>query len=156
MDFPPHFKIINNLLSNAFKFTSTEGKVAITAKQQGTRLAIAVSDTGKGISEEDQKQLFNRFYQSRSNTVHTAGTGVGLTLAKELAQLHKGDITINSAEGKGATFTFEFPFDKASTQISHSALALNFPVILIRILRCPVYSGEINKRNIHFFLKKIL
>ena len=107
-------KIINNLLSNAFKFTSTEGEVAITAKQQGTRLAIAVSDTGKGISEEDQKQLFNRFYQSRSNTVHTAGTGVGLTLAKELAQLHKGDITINSAEGKGATFTFEFPFDKAS------------------------------------------
>ena len=107
-------KIINNLLSNAFKFTSTEGEVAITAKRHGTRLAIAVRDTGKGISEEDQKQLFNRFYQSKSNTVHTAGTGVGLTLAKELAQLHKGDITINSAEGKGATFTFEFPFDKAS------------------------------------------
>ncbi|WP_461587162.1 ATP-binding protein [Winogradskyella sp.] len=107
-------KIINNLLSNAFKFTSTEGEVAITAKQHGNRLAIAVRDTGKGISEEDQKQLFNRFYQSSSNTVNTAGTGVGLTLAKELAQLHKGDISINSIEGEGATFIFEFPYDKAS------------------------------------------
>ena len=107
-------KIINNLLSNAFKFTSHEGEVSVTVRLEENIVSIAVKDNGKGISKKDQAYIFNRFYQSKRNTSHMAGTGVGLTLAKELAQLHKGDIQLISEEGKGATFIFTFPTDKTS------------------------------------------
>ncbi|MEM6816924.1 MAG: ATP-binding protein, partial [Bacteroidota bacterium] len=107
-------KILNNLLSNAFKFTSKEGKVTIQVTLVEDKLAISVQDTGQGISPEDQQLIFKRFHQNRTNTPNAAGTGVGLTLSKELALLHKGDITVESEPGQGATFTLEFPINKSA------------------------------------------
>ncbi|MEM8528430.1 MAG: tetratricopeptide repeat-containing sensor histidine kinase, partial [Bacteroidota bacterium] len=97
-------KILNNLLSNAFKFTSKDGKVIIQVTLIEDKLAISVQDTGQGISPDDQQLIFKRFHQNRTNAPNAAGTGVGLTLSKELALLHKGDITVASEPGQGATF----------------------------------------------------
>ena len=107
-------KILNNLLSNAFKFTSQQGKVILKATSNQEKVSIAISDTGKGISQEDQKLIFKRFHQSHSNVPNAAGTGVGLTLSKELALLHYGDITVESKEMAGATFTYTFPINKSA------------------------------------------
>ncbi|MEO1054091.1 MAG: tetratricopeptide repeat protein [Bacteroidota bacterium] len=107
-------KILNNLLSNAFKFTSKEGSVTIRATHGEGRLTISVQDTGMGISQEDQKLIFKRFHQNSTNTPNAAGTGVGLTLSKELALLHKGDITVESEPGQGATFILQFPINKSA------------------------------------------
>ncbi|MEM9364165.1 MAG: ATP-binding protein, partial [Bacteroidota bacterium] len=111
-------KILNNLLSNAFKFTSKEGKVVITSSCTDKEVFIAVQDTGKGISAGEQKLIFKRFHQNQNNAENTTGTGVGLTLSKELALLHHGDIDVKSEEGVGSVFTFHFPVKK-------SAYALN-------------------------------
>ncbi|MEM6361660.1 MAG: ATP-binding protein [Bacteroidota bacterium] len=107
-------KILNNLLSNAFKFTSTEGTVSLRIEQKNNLLCISVTDTGKGISTADQELIFKRFHQNKDNASSAAGTGVGLTLSKELALLHKGDITVESEPGQGATFTLEFPINKSA------------------------------------------
>jgi len=107
-------KILNNLLSNAFKFTSSEGKVMLKVARDGEEVAVSVSDTGKGISRSDQELIFKRFHQNSSNETNAAGTGVGLTLSKELALLHNGDIEVSSEIGSGATFTFQFPINKSA------------------------------------------
>ena len=110
-------KVLNNLLSNAFKFTSQEGKVILKAYQKQQQVHIAIQDTGNGISQEDQKLIFKRFHQNQTNTPNAAGTGVGLTLSKELALLHHGDITVESEKGAGAIFTFHFPIKKSAYQL---------------------------------------
>lgn len=107
-------KILNNLLSNAFKFTSKEGEVTLIALQSKRQMVVSIKDTGVGISQEDQAAIFKRFHQSKTNNPDAAGTGVGLTLSKELALLHKGDITVNSQVGKGSVFTLSFPTHKAA------------------------------------------
>ena len=107
-------KILNNLLSNAFKFTSPRGSVTIKIAVDNQNVHITVKDTGKGISASDQQLIFRRFHQSSSNESNAAGTGVGLTLSKELAVLHQGDIVVESKEGHGSTFTFYFPVHKSA------------------------------------------
>ena len=107
-------KILNNLLSNAFKFTSTEGTVSLRIEQKNNLLCISVTDTGKGISTADQELIFKRFHQNKDNASSAAGTGIGLTLSKELALLHKGDITVESEPSQGATFTLQFPISKSA------------------------------------------
>jgi signal transduction histidine kinase/DNA-binding response OmpR family regulator len=106
-------KILNNLLSNAFKFTSKEGKVILCAKEERGLVLVSVKDSGAGIPPVEQDRIFERFQQIHSY-VNTAGTGVGLTLSKELALLHKGDITIESEQGKGTTFILKFPTEKSA------------------------------------------
>ena len=105
-------KILNNLLSNAFKFTPKEGSVELRAEIKNKIAYISVADTGPGIAKEEQALIFERFYQSSPSTSHTIGTGVGLTLSKEFALLHKGDIEIKSEIGKGTKFTLHFPISK--------------------------------------------
>ena len=107
-------KILNNLLSNAFKFTADEGKVQITALTENGHVLVSVEDNGSGIAEEDLRLIFKRFHQSAKNAPNTAGTGVGLTLSKELALLHHGDISVDSALGRGTTFTLKFPIQKSA------------------------------------------
>ncbi|MEO0902793.1 MAG: HAMP domain-containing sensor histidine kinase, partial [Bacteroidota bacterium] len=109
-------KILNNLLSNAFKFTSQEGKVTIRAFKDQRQVSITIQDTGAGISTKDQELIFKRFHQNKTNTANSGGTGVGLTLSKELALLHHGDINVKSEEGIGSTFTFHFPIKKSAYQ----------------------------------------
>lgn len=110
-------KIIINLLSNAFKFTPAAGSVTFAARVEekpGQQiLHIAVSDTGKGIAPDEQKQVFESFYQARQTVENQeGGTGLGLALAKELVRLHKGNIGLQSELGKGSVFSIEIPIHK--------------------------------------------
>jgi signal transduction histidine kinase/DNA-binding response OmpR family regulator/ligand-binding sensor domain-containing protein len=101
--------ILNNLISNAFKFTD-EGKICISLKVKdstaGKRIFISVSDTGSGIQIEDIPKIFDRFYQVDSSMSRRyEGSGIGLALVKELAILHGGDVEAESTPGAGTTFT---------------------------------------------------
>ncbi|MEL6557715.1 MAG: tetratricopeptide repeat protein [Bacteroidota bacterium] len=107
-------QILNNLLSNAFKFTPEGKEVVLRSELKGNSIHITVQDAGPGIPTEEQEQIFRRFHQSKTNAPGITGTGVGLTLSKELALLHNGDITVESSYGQGATFTFVFPISKNS------------------------------------------
>ncbi len=91
-------KILTNLLSNAFKFTKTEGQITVTIYESGVEFVeIKLKDTGIGISEEEFPKLFDRFYQvDSSHTREYEGTGIGLALTKELVELHHGTITVDS------------------------------------------------------------
>ena len=107
-------KIINNLLSNAFKFTDEGGKVRLDMAQMnqsdGNVMEIKVSDTGKGIPEEEQSKIFDRFYQAEVNLKKEgSGTGIGLAHARELLELMHGTIEVKSTAGKGSTFTVRIP-----------------------------------------------
>ena len=107
-------QVLNNLLSNAFKFTPEGKEVVLRSELKRNQIYITVADSGPGIPVEEQEQIFRRFHQSKTNAPGITGTGVGLTLSKELALLHKGDITVESNYGQGAAFTFAFPISKSS------------------------------------------
>ncbi len=113
-------QILYNLLSNAIKFTPPGGQVVLTttrltSQRQGQNyeeVAIAVADTGPGISEADQQHIFEKFYQAdKTLTRESSGTGLGLSIAKELTQLLGGRLTLASEPGHGTTFTFTLPFE---------------------------------------------
>jgi signal transduction histidine kinase len=103
-------QILVNLLSNAVKFTPEGGRVVITATAADGVITIAVSDTGIGIAPEDQAAIFEEFRQvGREDARKQEGTGLGLTLAKKLVELHGGRIWVQSYVGQGSTFTFTLP-----------------------------------------------
>jgi signal transduction histidine kinase/ligand-binding sensor domain-containing protein/DNA-binding response OmpR family regulator len=110
-------KIITNILSNAFKFTASGGRIEVTltrhpetALPAGRLVSITIIDTGIGIPKENMDKIFDRFYQvDGSHTREHEGTGIGLSLTKELVELHKGKIEVESEEGKGTTFTVSIP-----------------------------------------------
>ena len=103
-------QIITNLTSNAAKFTD-HGKIVITLSVIGGGLEISVSDTGTGIREEHLSTIFTAFSQvEEAKTKQHAGTGLGLTISKNLAEIIGGSITVSSAFGKGTKFTVSLPF----------------------------------------------
>lgn len=104
-------KVLNNLLHNAIKFTSSGGHIMISTAQVDDNVEIKISDTGMGITARDLPRIFERFYkadQSRALTV-TRGTGLGLAIAKHIVEGHGGKIWAESIEGKGSTFHFTLP-----------------------------------------------
>ena len=107
-------KIFYNLLSNAFKFTSSGEKISISLVQNKKSVSIKISDTGKGISKEKLDNIFDRFFQAESSKeTYYEGSGIGLTLTKELVELHHGTINVTSELGKGTTFHVAFPLGKS-------------------------------------------
>jgi signal transduction histidine kinase len=103
-------QIVVNLLSNAVKFTPDGGKVDVAARNLGNKIQIAVRDTGIGIAPEDHAAVFEEFKQvGRDYTRKAEGTGLGLALTKRFVELHGGEIRLESALGKGSTFTFTLP-----------------------------------------------
>jgi signal transduction histidine kinase len=103
-------QILLNLLSNAVKFTPEGGRVDVSAKMDTDKVAIAVRDTGVGIAPEDQAALFEEFKQvGKDSTRKAEGTGLGLALTKRFVELHGGEIRVDSAPGKGSTFTVTLP-----------------------------------------------
>jgi len=107
-------KILTNVLYNAFKFTMEGGEITINLTETDqNRVKIIIRDTGIGISKKDLPKLFNRFYQvDSSHTREHEGTGIGLALTKELVELHKGKISIDSQEGDWTEVTIELPLGK--------------------------------------------
>jgi len=133
-------KIVNNLLSNAFKFTERGGKIKVSlqssvisrqsdpkALQTANRVQIKISDTGIGIRKDRLQHVFDRFYQvDEQQKKSDLGTGIGLALTKELVELHHGEINVDSETGMGTTFTLFFPTGKdhlASDEIVGPATA---------------------------------
>lgn len=104
-------KILYNLLSNASKYNKEGGtvEVAVRLDPAGDRLVFSVSDNGPGISREAMKSLFKRFYEGDYRRFNTIGTGIGLSLTKDLVDLYGGTIRVESEEGQGATFIVTLP-----------------------------------------------
>jgi signal transduction histidine kinase len=102
--------IISNLLSNAIKFTPEGGRIEIKAEDYIKGVLITVRDNGVGIAPEDQKRIFERFYQVRPEHIAGhGGMGIGLTIVKQLVELHQGQIWLESEPGKGTTFFVTLP-----------------------------------------------
>lgn len=109
-------QIIYNLLSNAFKFTEQDEVVAFEASYSNGEMKIQVSDTGRGIPVEKLPFVFDRFYQvDGSITKDKEGSGIGLSLSKDLITLMDGSITVSSEVGKGTFFTIHLPLEKIET-----------------------------------------
>ena len=103
-------KILHNFLSNALKFTPPKGEVVLNVNSNGDHLQLSVSDSGKGVHPDDLPHIFDRFYQSKQPDAKTeGGTGIGLSLCKELAGLLGGEVWAESELGKGSVFYFQFP-----------------------------------------------
>lgn len=100
-------KVLNNLLSNALKYTPDHGHITASLNEDVDHVYLQVSDNGIGIAPEECRKLFSRFYQS-SNALHKEGTGIGLALCKSIMELHHGQIKVESNVGQGTTFTVIF------------------------------------------------
>ena len=106
---PGHFdKIVANLLSNAFKFTPEKGTITLQITSLSDHALISVTDTGSGIEPQHIPHLFDRFYQIQKSEMQP-GSGIGLCLAKELLELHGGEIQVESEVGRGSKFTVLVP-----------------------------------------------
>lgn len=110
MIFDPNYLelIVNNLLSNAFKYTESGQSITVTLKEENEWLLLQVSDTGIGIPINKQGKIFERFYQVENEHV---GSGIGLSLVQRLVELHHGRIELDSEEGKGSIFSVYLPQD---------------------------------------------
>ena len=106
-------QVLVNLLSNALKFTPTDGRISVGAEMKKNELIIYVKDTGIGIKPEDHEKVFNEFYQVKNRIVDdSAGTGLGLSLCKRLVELHGGKIWIESkGYNRGSCFFFSIPIE---------------------------------------------
>lgn len=103
-------KVFFNLLSNALKFTPDQGQITISlqAAGAGQALQVSISDTGRGISDQDRAHIFEWFYQGDQGAV-AKGSGMGLALAQGLVRLHQGQLTFSSSPGQGSTFVVTLP-----------------------------------------------
>jgi len=103
-------QLLDNLVSNAIKFTPEGGRVTVRNFAAGEHSVLEVSDTGGGISAADRLQVFDPFFRARGATARAVpGTGLGLSIAKAIVEAHGGDIDVHSAEGGGTTFRVSLP-----------------------------------------------
>jgi signal transduction histidine kinase/DNA-binding response OmpR family regulator len=105
-------KVLNNLLSNALKFTPSNGKIVLSVQDLGIEILLKLRDNGRGISEVDIPHVFERYFQSSQNSKAEGGLGIGLALSMELIKLFKGKIELESStkkENQGTTFFVKFP-----------------------------------------------
>jgi signal transduction histidine kinase len=106
-------QILINLLSNAIKFSPRGGTVRIIQEADEEWATVSIEDDGRGINEEDQATIFDRFKQAdREDSSLKGGTGLGLSICKALVELHHGEIGVISSEGKGSTFWFKLPIEQ--------------------------------------------
>ncbi|MEM8524316.1 MAG: two-component regulator propeller domain-containing protein [Bacteroidota bacterium] len=142
MDYDPEKvqQIISNLLSNAVKFTSAGGNIYLSVGQsEQQQLWVKVKDTGKGIPEEKIPHIFDRFYQvDDSNTKEGNGSGIGLSLTKELVHLMNGKIAVRSVLGRGTEFTVHLPINNnarySQREILQKAAPNHIPSSKIEVL----------------------
>src|SRR5262249_16008162 len=107
-----------NLLDNAIKYSGPGDPVEIGASVVDDRVAFVVRDHGIGIPTRDLERIFERFYRvDRARSRETGGTGLGLAIVRHVAQAHGGDVTVQSREGEGSTFTLSVPFTSGPQRI---------------------------------------
>ncbi|MEA2383188.1 MAG: hypothetical protein QOH72_3159 [Solirubrobacteraceae bacterium] len=106
---------LDNLVSNAIKFTPEGGRVVVRLTREGDSVVLEVSDTGIGISEADMQQLFQRFFRTqRATSAAIPGVGLGLTIAQAIVHGHEGRLSVQSLDGEGTTFRIELPLHRAA------------------------------------------
>jgi len=106
------FQVLMNIISNAIKFTPKGGTITLSAilSEKDKQVEISIADTGVGIPKNDLSKIFGKFQQAKNRMAgDISGTGLGLAIAQEIIQLHKGEISVDSEEGKGTTFAFTLP-----------------------------------------------
>ncbi|MCG8326511.1 MAG: ATP-binding protein [Chitinophagales bacterium] len=114
-------KILHNLLSNAIKYTGAGGQVSMHVFQKNTQFVFEISDTGQGIASEDLTRVFDRFYQAKQSTLQ-GGTGVGLALSKELAELMGGELKAESEPEKGSLFRLVLTLEVGNLSVESETL----------------------------------
>jgi two-component system phosphate regulon sensor histidine kinase PhoR len=103
--------LMNNLLSNAVKYSDREPVIEIEGSAENNSISIKVGDNGIGISKNDQKHIFDKFYRASTGNIHKyKGLGLGLYYVKKIAEAHGGDVTVSSKPGKGSIFTITIPY----------------------------------------------
>jgi signal transduction histidine kinase len=108
-------EMITTIMDNSVKYTPSGGEIEVSSKTEGRKIVIKISDTGIGIDKKDISHIFDRFYrvdQSRSKA-EAPGFGLGLSIAKRIAELHNGSIEVSSIKGKGSVFTIKLPLKKS-------------------------------------------
>jgi signal transduction histidine kinase len=104
-------QVLLNLMTNATKFTPKGGNITLRTRRQVTGLVIEVHDNGVGISKEEQTSLFKPYSRLNADRQRHPGLGLGLALAKQVVELHGGEIWVESEPGKGSVFSFSLPLD---------------------------------------------
>ena len=119
MDFIPDYitKIVGNLISNAIKFTSVDGCVTISTATKNNQFIIKVEDNGRGISVQDLPYIFDAFYQGNSHS-RSMGSGIGLSLVKQLVEAMNGSISVESEENIGTSFIVKLPISQSTEPIA--------------------------------------
>lgn len=131
-------RIMLNLLSNAIKFTEDQGSIFVNIKDKGDSIEVSVKDTGIGIPEDKLSIIFERFRQVNSSLTRShEGSGIGLSLVKNLVELHGGSIRVDSEYGKGAEFIFTLPAKVCSEESEQTLPPMTSP-------------GKVDKINIEF------
>ena len=119
-------RVLENLISNAVKFTASDGKIEVKVKQNAADVTISVSDNGHGIPGDQHRKIFEKFGQTETGQEHRHSTGLGLTFCRLAVEAHRGKIGIQSEPEKGSTFWFTLPVPdpsephKASNLRDHS------------------------------------
>src|SRR5699024_5820981 len=104
-------QILVILLDNAVKYSTNRKEIHISVSETLSRVQIAIQDFGEGMSQEDQQRIFNRFYRvDKARSREKGGHGLGLSIAKELLEGYKGDISVESVLGHGTVFRIQLPF----------------------------------------------
>ncbi|GAA4954426.1 two-component regulator propeller domain-containing protein [Algibacter agarivorans] len=118
-------KTIYNLLTNAFKFTSSGDKILLSVFEDRGAVKIVVNDTGQGIPKDKLPQIFERFYQNEDAISENLGFGIGLSIAKDIVELHSGQIKVESVLEKGSRFIITLPLGKAHFNQEQIASEIN-------------------------------
>jgi two-component system, OmpR family, sensor histidine kinase BaeS len=118
-------QVVTNLLSNAAKFTPERGAVRVTVEREGTDAVVAVWNSGSGIPAEDLPRVFDRFYQG--SQLHSGGSGIGLTVARDLTEAHGGSVEVESSAESGTTFRLRLPSGGAATVTPAASFAPTQP-----------------------------
>lgn len=135
-------QVISNLLDNAIKFTPPGGRIVVNLKKEKTHILVGVIDNGVGISAEEKSKIFDKFFQTPSSvTASQKGLGLGLNIAKNIIQRHKGEIWVESSPGVGSKFYFSLPLymslfylGKYERSFINDALAQEKTVVVINII----------------------
>lgn len=115
-DFHRLVQVLENLLTNAFKFTPSGGEVRVRVREEERGAVLEVSDTGVGLREEERAQIFERLYRTPSAVAaHAQGAGLGLSIVSKIVDAHAGEIEVDSAVGVGTTFRVLLPYGDASS-----------------------------------------
>ena len=146
-------QIVTNLISNALKYT-LEGHIDVTARVLGDHVQVNVSDTGIGMTDDDQAQLFTRFFRaSTARATEIPGTGLGLVITRSLVEMQGGRIWVESAVGRGSTFSFTLPVVPKSlahmaSEVSLGGAALGRPASRLLIVNDKLHIAQLFRHQL--------